>query len=279
MRVPDQDRSVWMNGERVAAGEARVVATDPVIQLGLGLFETLAIRDGACLDLGLHLDRLASGAGRLDARLPERDGLARVLSEAAAERPERPGWVKLIVTIDGLWIVFAGTMDLAEEGRPLATVTLPWRLGPPGPLAGLKTLNYGGHALARRYASERGAGEGLWLNHRGRFVEGSWSNLFVWRHGRLFTPSTREGLLPGIVRGRVIEAAKERGITVHDGPLRVKRLLRADHVFVTSSLRGLCPVTHLDGRPVGRPAGRAVVTLLAAAIGRRHLADSGATFP
>jgi len=279
VRVPDQDRSVWMNGERVDADKATVAATDPVIQLGLGLFETLAIREGACLDLEPHLDRLAGGAARLEARVPERDALARVLSEAAAERPERPGWVKLIVTVEGQWIVFAGTMDLAEEGRQLTAVTLPWRLGPAGPLAGLKTLNYGAHAMGRRYASARGAGEGLWLNHRGRLVEGSWSNLFVWRHGRLFTPSTREGLLPGIVRGRVIETAKDFGITVHDGPLRVPRLLRADYVFVTSSLRGLCPVTHLDGRPLGRPKGAAVVARLAQAIGRRHLDVSGATFP
>ena len=279
MRVPDSDRSVWMNGERVAAGEATVVATDPVIQLGLGLFETMAIRDGVCLDLEPHLDRLSAGGLRLGARVPERESLARVLATAAAERPERPGWVKLIVTVEGVWIVFAGTMDLAEEGRPLIAVTLPWRLGPAGPLAGLKTLNYGAHAMGRRYAAEHGAGEGLWLNHRGRLVEGSWSNLFVWRHGRLFTPSTREGLLPGIVRGRVLETARGFGITVHEGPLRVKRLLRADHVFVTSSLRGLCPVTHLDARPVGRPGGHAVMARLAAAIGRRHLDYSGATFP
>ncbi len=129
------------------------------------------------------------------------------------------------------------------------------------------------------FARERSTEEGLWFNHRGRLLEGCWSNVFVWRQGKLYTPSTREGLLPGVVRARVIAAAKELGFPVHDGPLKIKRLLHADHVFVTSSLRGLCPVTHLDGRPVGRATKGEVVARLARSIGRRHLEVPGATFP
>ncbi len=98
------------------------------------------------------------------------------------------------------------------------------------------------------------------------------------RAGSLFTPSTREGLLPGVVRARVIGAARELGIPLHDSPLKLKRLLRADHVFVTSSLRGLCTVTHLDGRALGYRRGAALVDRLAAAIGRRHQPLTDAIF-
>lgn len=279
MRLADTDRAVWKNGEKRSTGAAWFDATDAAIQHGLGLFETLAIRNGACLDLDAHLGRVALGAQRLALRLPAREAMARVLAEAAAEKPERAGWVKLMLAAGGDWVVFAGSMDIAEEGRPVTAVMLPWRLGPPGPLAGLKTLNYGGHEMGRRYAAERGVDEAFWSNHRGRLVEGCWSNLFVWRHGRIYTPSTREGLLAGIVRGKVIESATRLGIAVHDGPLRIKRLLRADQVFVTSSLRGLCPVTHLDGRALGRPGGRAVVARLAESIGRKHHPIRDARFP
>ena len=279
MRLPDADRSMWVDGRRVATGAARIDATDPAIQHGLGLFETLAIREGVCLDLDAHLERMTLGAERLALALPAREALSAVLEQAAAEKAAEPGWVKLLVTAGGSWLVFAGSMDLQDEGRPITAVTLPWRLGPPGPLSGLKTLNYGRHALGLRYARERGADEGLWRNHRGRVVEGCWSNVFVAKGGRLFTPSTREGLLPGVVRGHVIQAAKSRGVAVHDGPLRIKRLLVADGVFVTSSLRGLCPVTHLDGLPLGKRVSEPLVARLAAAIGRRHVDTSGARFP
>jgi len=279
LRPLDPERSVWRNGRKTDTTTVPVDLADEAIQYGLGLFETLAVRDGGCVDLEPHLDRLAHAAQHFEIPSPGRAALQRVLKEFAAEKPEAPGWVKVILTAGGEWVVFGGTMDLAQEGGPIRAVTLPWRRGPAGPMSGYKTLNYGWHALGLRHARERGADEGLWLNHRGRLVEGCWSNVFVWRHHRLYTPSTREGLLPGVVRARVIGAAKSRGIPVHDGPLRLPRLKRADHVFVTSSLRGLCPITHLDGRPLGRAAGAKVVAELAHAIGRRHLEETGARFP
>lgn len=279
MRPLDPERSIWRSGERTASAAIRLDLADPGIQHGLGLFETLAIRDGECLDLDAHLERLFSNADELLDRTIDADLVRRTLEAAAAEKPHEPGWVKLIVTAAGEWFVFGGAVDPDEEGRCVRAVVLPWRRGPAGPLSGLKTLNYGAHALGVRYARERSADEGLWFNHRGRLLEGCWSNVFVWRRGRLFTPSTREGLLAGVVRARVIGAARELGIPLHDGPLKLKRLLHADQVFVTSSLRGLCPVTHLDGRPIGRSREIEVVIRLARAIGRRQPTVSDATFP
>ena len=278
MRPLDPERTVWKNGEQAASATVSLDLTDPAIQHGLGLFETLAVRDGACVDLDAHLDRLLSHADLLE-RPIDRDAVRHTLQSSAAEKAHEPGWVKLIVTAAGEWFVFGGTLDPEEEGRPIRAVILPWRRGPAGPLSGLKTLNYGANVLGLRYAREHSADEGLWFNHRGRLLEGCWSNVFVWRRGRLFTPSTREGLLPGVVRSRVMGAAGELAIPVHDGPLKLKRLLHADHVFVTSSLRGLCAVTQLDGHPIGRAGGGEVAARLARAIGRKHPAVPGATFP
>lgn len=279
MRPLDPERTVWRNGKQAESATIQLDLADPGLQHGLGLFETLAVRAGGCLDLDAHLDRLCSTAVEFLERPIERDAVRRTLQLAAAQEPHEPGWVKLIVTAGGEWFVFGGGLDPDEEGRPIRAVILPWRRGPAGPLSGLKTLNYGANALGLRYARERSTEEGLWFNHRGRLLEGCWSNVFVWRQGKLYTPATREGLLPGVVRARVIDAAKELGIPVHDGPLKLKRLLHADHVFVTSSLRGLCPVTHIDGHSVGRTAKGEVVARLARLIGRRHLEVPGATFP
>ncbi len=279
MRELDPERTVWRNGEKADSATVQLDLADPAIQHGLGLFETLAVRDGRCVDLDAHLDRLFSNAFKFLERRPiEREAVRAALQSSAAEKPDEPGWVKLIVTGGGEWFVFGGAVDPAEEGRPIRAVILPWRRGPAGPLSGMKTLNYGANVLGLRYARERSTEEGLWFNHRGRLLEGCWSNVFVWRQGKLYTPSTREGLLSGVVRARVIDAAKELGIAVHDGPLKIKRLLHADHVFVTSSLRGLCPVTHIDGRTVGRARKGEVVARLSRSIGRRYFDVSGVTF-
>jgi branched-subunit amino acid aminotransferase/4-amino-4-deoxychorismate lyase len=263
----------------VEASAATVPVAGAEAQHGAALFETLAVRDGRCLDLDAHLDRLARGVERLGFGDAPRDRWGATLEAAARERPDGPGWLKLWVGAEGAWFVYGGDSDPDEEGRPVSAVVLPWRRGPSGPSAGLKHIAYLDHREGLRYARGRGADEGLWLNHRGRFVEGCWSNLFTLKRGRLWTPGTCEGGLPGVVRARVLEAASKLGVPVHRGPLKLPRLLAADRVFVTSSLRGLCLVHTLDGRELRRGRGGALLARLAEAAGRRHPVEPGATFP
>jgi branched-subunit amino acid aminotransferase/4-amino-4-deoxychorismate lyase len=69
--------------------------------------------------------------------------------------------------------------------------------------------------------------------------------------GRLETPHMRTGLLPGITRQTVCELAQALGCPVEETTLRPDRLRAADEVFLTSSVRGIMPVTRLDGVVVG----------------------------
>ena len=250
MRDPDQSAGCWLDGRRIGPGEGTLPLDDPAIQRGLGLFETLALRDGAVLELEEHLDRLYGGLDRLSIKGPPRKRLRATVFETLEGAPAC-GWLKIIVTGGHRDVVFRGEMDPADEGRPVTAVLLPWRRNVSSPLAGLKTLSYADNLLGLAHARERGAGEGLWLNTRGHLSEGCSSNLFVIRGRALFTPAVRDGILPGVVRDLVIRAAKRLGMTVHEGKLRVPRLVRAREAFLTSSLRGLRPLVAFEGRPIG----------------------------
>jgi branched-subunit amino acid aminotransferase/4-amino-4-deoxychorismate lyase len=217
----------------------------------MGLFETLAVRAGRPLDLAPHLDRMERGADRIGAEPPPRRDLSRVVECAAAEEPSACAWLKIVLTRGGRWYVFTGEMDSGEEGRPISAVMLPWRRSLLDPLGGLKSLNYAANLIGLEQARRRGAEEGIWRNSRGHLAEGCTSNLFVVRRRKLFTPSTREGILPGVVRALVLRHAVLRGIVVHRGKVRVKRLAEADEAFVTSSLRGVRPLIRFEGRPLG----------------------------
>ena len=264
---------LWIDGKQ---GKAVVPFDSPLVQHGFGLFETLATVDGCAVDGAAHLDRLLAGIARLGASAPDRAQLEAAVQEAAQSAPPS-GRLKIIWSADGHWYVEAAERDASLVEQPIDAVLLPWRRDGHGPLAGLKSCSYADHAIGRRYATERGADEGLWRDARGRLIEGCWSNLFVWRRGALYTPSERSGLLPGVVRGKVLAAAKRCGIPVHEGPLRLPRLLRAREAFVSSSLRGLCTLKTLDGRPIG--AGKeGIRRRLATEIGHLHLDDPGATF-
>ena len=251
MRSPGAGESVWWNGRIVSAGQATVAITEPSVLAGLGLFETLAVRHGRVLDLDEHLERLALGAARVSLVLPSVAVLREAAREMAASLPAPRSWLKIVATRSGDTAVFGGAADEAEEGRPCTAVVLPWTRSRKDPLAGLKTLNYAPFVLGLEEAARRGADEGLWKNERSHLVEACTANLFAVSRNKLFTPGASDGILPGVVRRLALCAAREMGMVIHEGKLRLPRLYGADEAFLTSSVRGVRPLLRIDGRAVG----------------------------
>jgi len=276
LRLPDGTGGVWLDGERVPTGRAVIAIDDPGLQVGLGLFETLAVRDGRVIDLEPHLGRMQSGADVVGIELPSRERLLATVEEAARSAPVPSAWLKILALRSGKWLVLTGSMDAEEEGRAASAIVLPWRRDPRGPLVGVKSTCYASNQLGLELAHRHGADEGLWLNSRGHLAEGCTSNLFVVRHRRVFTPAQQEGILPGVVRALTIRACRELGIPVHETRVRLKRLHQANEAFLTSSLSALRPLVRLDGRPVGDggpgPISRAIASRLRSL---RQLASDG----
>jgi branched-subunit amino acid aminotransferase/4-amino-4-deoxychorismate lyase len=273
MKLPDPASTVWVDGAEVSGDRAGIPLDDPGAQAGLGLFETLAVRDGRVLDLADHLERMSTASERLGIPLPPRETLRATVLRAAASERAPFGWLKILATRGGRSIVLTGAMDPAEEGRSVTAVLLPWRRNPAGPLSGLKTLNYAANEIGLEEARRRGADEGIWLNSHGHLAEGCTSNLFVVQGRKLFTPGEREGILPGVVRGLVLRAAGGLGFARHEGKVRQVRLLRAGEAFLTSSLCGVRPLISFNGRPVGTGRPGPVTLRLAGAVGEMRQAE------
>lgn len=87
----------------------------------------------------------------------------------------------------------------------------------------------------------------LLLDADGTVLEASRANVFAVSGGVLRTPLADGRILPGTVRGEVIELAREAGIEVREERLQSADLLAADEVMVTSSIRAIEPVRELDG--------------------------------
>ena len=68
----------------------------------------------------------------------------------------------------------------------------------------------------------------------GLVTEGSFTNIFVERGGKLLTPSASLGLLPGVLRRKLIEEgrAREAELTLAD---------LADGFLIGNATRGLIP--------------------------------------
>lgn len=102
----------------------------------------------------------------------------------------------------------------------------------------------------------RDAFENLLLDDEGHILEGTSSNFLGIENGRLHR--TGDAALQGITQRFVGELAEEIGLVVTVDPVALEDVGRLEEAFLTGSSRGIVPVVHVDGRPVGsgRPGPR-----------------------
>jgi branched-chain amino acid aminotransferase len=118
----------------------------------------------------------------------------------------------------------------------------------------VKSGNYLNSVLAIAEARRRrpDANEAILCSGNGSIAEGATSNVFMVDGGCLQTPALDVGILDGVTRGKVIQLARGAGIETRELTLlHPDKLRSADEVFLTSAVRGILPVTTLDGARVG----------------------------
>ena len=220
--------------------------SDPLIDLtvsgarhGVGLFETIRIRDGAPLRLAAHLERLAAGARFLGLEAPPDP--AAVLAFLAAPCAGLACGVLRLVAVDRTLRVTAGPWSPDRPGRIVLGLGREFRRFSGSPLNRFKTLSYLENRLLAGEAARRGLFEVVALNEAGRLTDGSRTSLFLVLDGMLLTPPAADGALPGVARRCLLEAGLAR-----EAPLTPEDLARAEAVLLTNALQGVVPVHGLE---------------------------------
>ncbi|HVM80140.1 MAG TPA: aminotransferase class IV [Stellaceae bacterium] len=88
------------------------------------------------------------------------------------------------------------------------------------------------------------------LDENGNLAEGTGSNIFLVRDGKIATPQERY-VLPGVSRAAAIDLARGLGIELREADIDLYDASTADEIFVTSTSLVVCPVSRFNGRPVG----------------------------
>ena len=245
-------------GSGVVPPETPVLhADDEGVLRGRSVFETLRVYGGMPFMLAAHLDRLATSAARLRLAAPLRDEFEQAVFDAIAAGDELDVSVRLLWSAGregggppaGLVLVSTLPPDLDElRAHGLRVAVVRWAAGA---LAGVKSTSYAANMAAQAEAAERGADDALLVAPDGTVLEASTSNAWFREGTRLLTPSLALPLLAGVTRAAVGRLAPQAGYEVEEGSYALERLLRADEVFLTSSVREVAPVIAVDGLPVG----------------------------
>ncbi|ABI75598.1 aminotransferase, class IV [Hyphomonas neptunium ATCC 15444] len=232
--------------------------TDRGLLLADGVFDTSRVVGGRIIQKRAHLMRLASDAAALGvgANLSELDALAQEAVPQNANGALRltvtrgPGGRGLAGAATGAATLLArfSPMDVAFPMPPVRLRISNIRRNPTSPSARHKTLSYTDNIMALREAMAMGYDEALLLSPEGRVACASAANVFALFGNLLVTPPLSEGVLPGVVRGWLIGAAREAGLETAQESLTPERLSEADSIFLTNSLRIFQPVSEFAGQ-------------------------------
>ncbi len=118
----------------------------------------------------------------------------------------------------------------------------------------IKSLNLLPNVLAKQKAQESQAFEAIFFKGE-EMKEGSTSNVFLVKGGKLFTPERNQEVLAGVTQQQVIDLSEAQGGKVRCQPLFKTDLLQADEAFLVGTTIEVLPLTKVDGKEIadGRP--------------------------
>ncbi|KVC76109.1 aminodeoxychorismate synthase component I [Burkholderia ubonensis] len=206
---------------------------------GFQLFETTcATRADGIRHLDRHLARLRRSAGAFGFRFDEAACRERIAADCASLEGDGPYRMKLSLAKDGAFEIVAASLKPLPRGPVGVLLASEHGFAPMRSDDALllhKTTRRAEYDRAWQAAEALGCFDMLFVNERGEVTEGGRSNLFVKLDGRWVTPPLSSGVLPGVMRGVLLDdpsfGATERVVTRED-------LSRAQALLLTNALRG-----------------------------------------
>ncbi|GGC73419.1 D-alanine aminotransferase [Thalassobacillus devorans] len=234
------------------------------LQFGDGVYEVIRVYSGSYYLLNEHVDRLFRSAAAIKIALPFSKNELRELLDQLLEKNmvDMDAKVYLQVTRGSAARDHAFPADVAANfyayaqelprnlvamksgGSVISHKDLRWDW------CYIKSLNLLPNVLAKQEAKESGCVEAI-LHKDGLVTEGSSSNAYLVRDGKVFTHPAKENILHGCVRMRVEQFCRDLDIPFVEDAFRVEDIQYADEMFISSSTAEITPVIEFDGKKIG----------------------------
>lgn len=255
---------VILNGEFIERSEAKVDIEDRGYQFGDGVYEVLRVYNGKIFTAKEHLERLLKSGQKIDLNIPyTADELEKLIEELIIKNELELGIIYMQFTrgasprnhaYPGAEVTPALSAYTREMKRPMNNMLhgvksilvedIRWLR------CDIKSLNLLGNVMAKQKAAEAGSYEAI--QHRGETVtEGSSSNIYIVKDGKVHTHPATNLILNGITRRKILEICTTNRIEVNETAFSLDDLQQAEEVFLTSTTSEIIPITEIEGKPVG----------------------------
>ena len=272
-KVLEKELQVYVDGAFYPKSQAKVSVFDHGLLYGDGVFEGIRAYNGSVFKLKEHIDRLYRSAHMIMLGIPmSRGEMIQTVLETLRKNNLKDSYIRLVVTrgVGDLGlnpkkcakptiIVITDTIALhkGEAKEKGVTAMISWVKRDPVDATSheIKSLNYLNSILAKIEANISGVDEAICLDKNGFVCEGVAENIFIVRNGRIFTPPSYTGALPGITAEEIAKLARKLGYEAKDKNITPYELFNAEEVFFTGTAAEIVPVREINKRTIsnGKP--------------------------
>ena len=253
---------VYLNGEILNEDEAKISPLDRSFTFGDGIYEVIPSYNQKLFLFDEHLQRFKASLAKTFIPVPsELDNLENILKELHVKNNllNQSFYIQITrgvqearshtVSQDLAPTVFINSQNLDinpyrgnmhKEGlRVRLEDDIRWQR------CDIKTTALIGNILSMHDPSLDRVDEIIFEKH-GIINEGSKSNIFVVKKGKVYTPSLSQNILPGVTRNFIINLLKRNNIEILEEEIPVDSIYECDELWLTSSTKEIQPVAFVD---------------------------------
>ncbi len=272
--MKDRDGLIWFNDKFVPWREAKTHVLTHTLHYGLGVFEGVRAyetkKGAAIFRFEDHTKRLFNSAHIVGMKIPfDAAKINKAQKESISKNNLKSGYIRPMAFYG------AEAMGISAEELSTNVIVAAWNwgayMGQEALESGIKVKtssfsrhhvnstmtkakangNYMNSIIAHQEATSDGYDEALLLDTQGFIAEGTGENIFIVKHGKLYTP-TLSSALEGITRDTVITIAKDLNVEVIEKNITRDEVYTADEAFFTGTAAEVTPIKELDKRLIGK---------------------------
>jgi D-alanine transaminase len=257
-------RIVYVNGDYVLEEQGKVSIFDRGFLFADGVYEVTAVIGGKLVDYDPHMERLDRSLKEIRMAWPCTKAELRAMHEELIRRNRLDqGLIYMQVTrgaadrdfkfpknLPTTLIAFTqekNVVDNPDAVKGVKVISIPdlrWAR------RDIKSVMLLPPVLGKQQAYEAGAFE-AWMVENGSVTEGTSSNAYIVKDGRIVTRPLSNSILAGITRRSLFRLAKEDGVKIEERAFTIDEAYGADEAFLTSASSFVLPIVEIDGRRIG----------------------------
>lgn len=262
------DRIVCLNGDYVSAAEARISVFDRGVLFGDAVYEVIPVYDNLPFFLDKHLRRLKSSLAKARINYLDLDW-KNIFKEVITRNGGGDLQLYLQITrgnqgirnhdiptsINPTYFIFTihnifPTLEQKRQGlRATVVEDCRWLR------CDIKSTSMLANVLLNDEAVSSGSNTAI-LSRDGFLTEGSASNVFIVDSNDIIkTPPLDNFCLPGITREITIKLIKENNLPFSEENIPIQTIFDAREIWITSTTKGIFPVTLLNERAIATGSG------------------------